>query len=72
MMDKSYWKQCGRKNRYRDEHTANYYRKMFERQRGTKLDYYWCSHCNGFHLTSIAWDEEKNTYSEMGAMAAII
>jgi hypothetical protein len=25
---------------------------MFERERGTKLDYYWCNYCNGFHLTS--------------------
>ena len=30
----------------------NYYKKMYERQRGRKLDYYWCSKCNGYHLTS--------------------
>ena len=46
------WRQCRSKNRYRDEHTANYYRKKCERERGTKLDYYWCGHCKGYHLTS--------------------
>lgn len=46
------WRQCGRKKRYRDEHTVNKYRKMFEKERGKKLDYYWCEYCNGFHLTS--------------------
>ncbi len=51
-MTYSVWRQCGRKRRYRDEHTANMYRKMFERERGKKLDYYWCNYCNGFHLTS--------------------
>lgn len=52
-MDKSIWRQCKRKNRYRDEHTANYYRRKLEQKRGKKLDYYWCPHCNGFHLTSV-------------------
>lgn len=52
-MGKSKWTKCGRKNRYRDEHTANYYRKMYEKQRGKKLDYYWCPYCSGFHLTSM-------------------
>ncbi|MCQ2544601.1 MAG: hypothetical protein MJ126_10600 [Lachnospiraceae bacterium] len=51
-MGKSNWNQCGKKHRYRDEHTVNYYKKMYERQRGRKLDYYWCSKCNGYHLTS--------------------
>lgn len=28
-------------------------------QREIKLDYYWCSYCNGFHLTSsVAKSEE--------------
>ncbi len=45
------WRQCGRKKRYRDEHTVNFYRKIFERERGKKLFYYWCEHCKGFHLT---------------------
>lgn len=52
-MRNSIWWQCGRKNRYRDEHEANYRRKMCERARGVKLDYYWCPHCNGFHLTHV-------------------
>ena len=47
------WRQCGRKRRYRDEHVANIYRKMFEKERGTRLDYYWCEYCKGFHLTSM-------------------
>ncbi len=51
-MSKSIWKQCKKKNRYRDEHAANYYRKIFEKKRGKQLDYYWCSYCRGFHLTS--------------------
>lgn len=51
-MKKRIWRQCKRKHRYRDEHSANYYRRVCERQRGIKLDYYWCCYCNGFHLTS--------------------
>lgn len=46
------WKQCKSKKRYKDEHAANKYRKIFESERGTKLDYYWCCYCNGYHLTS--------------------
>ena len=46
------WRQCKSKNRYKDEHTANQFRKKCERERGVKLDYYWCEHCRGFHLTS--------------------
>ncbi len=51
-MKKGTWRSCGSKNRYRDEHTVNHYRKMFEKERGVKLDYYWCPYCKGFHLTS--------------------
>ena len=51
-MTKKVWMQCGRKRRYRDEHTVNQYRKIFEKSRGKKLDYYWCVYCNGYHLTS--------------------
>ena len=51
-MEKKQWRQCGRKKRYRDEHAANHFRKIFEQERGKKLDYYWCRYCNGFHLTS--------------------
>ena len=46
------WRQCGSKRRYRDEHTANHFRKLFEKERGKKLDYYWCEYCKGYHLTS--------------------
>ena len=60
-MTRLVWWQCGRKKRYRDEHTANYFRKLFERERGKKLDYYWCGYCNGFHLTSnVEYAVEKN------------
>lgn len=55
-MSKDAWKQCGSKNRYRDEHMANHYRKLFEKQRGKKLDYYWCKYCNSYHLTSLIED----------------
>ena len=51
-MKKSIWRQCTSKKRYGDEHKSNHYRKMFERQRGKKLDYYWCVYCKGYHLTS--------------------
>ena len=53
LMGNKIWRQCKRKNRYRDEHTANYYKRKCEQSRGTKLDYYWCPYCNGFHLTSM-------------------
>lgn len=52
MTNKRTWNQCGKKNRYRDEHTANLYRRKCEMEHGVKLDYYWCAYCNGFHLTS--------------------
>ena len=52
-MDKSIWRQRKRKNRYRDEHMANSYRRKFEQERGKQLDYSWCPYCNGFHLTSV-------------------
>ena len=51
-MKKSIFRQSTSKRRYRDEHTANHYRKMFERKRGKELDYYWCVYCEGYHLTS--------------------
>lgn len=71
MANKRTWNQCRKKNRYRDEHTANLYRRKFEEARGTKLDYYWCAYCHGFHLTSeefrpegygITEDEETMEY----------
>ena len=51
-MSNNEWRMCRKKHRYRDEHAANYYRRIFEQERGKKLDYYWCPQCNGFHLTS--------------------
>ena len=51
-MSKKVWLTCGSKHRYRDEHTANLSRKKYEKERGQKLDYYWCPYCKGFHLTS--------------------
>lgn len=55
-MIKNEWKQCKSKQRYRDEHTANFYRRVCEQKRGHKLDYYWCPNCHGFHLTSLITD----------------
>lgn len=52
-MKKSIWRQCKSKNRYRNEHEVNRYKKMCERKRGKKLDYYYCEFCNGYHLTSV-------------------
>ena len=59
-MKKSIWKQCKSKNRYRNEHEVNQYRKMYERERGKKLDYYWCVYCKGYHLTSAESFMSKN------------
>ena len=63
-MNKSIWRQCKRKNRYRDEHAANYYRRKFEQERGKKLDYYWCPYCNGFHLTSLEINTKDYDFDE--------
>lgn len=65
MKKKQIWKTCGSKNRYRDEHTANYYRKVYENMRGTKLDYYWCPYCDGFHLTSTGLDPRYYSFDEI-------
>lgn len=54
MKNKSKWRQCGSKNRYRHEHDAQLYRKKFEKARGDKLRIYYCYVCNGYHLTSTA------------------
>ncbi len=58
-MKKSIWRQCTSKRRYKDEHTANHYRKMYQRERGKQLDYYWCVYCRGYHLTSTESQMEK-------------
>lgn len=67
-MRKKEWKQCGSKKRYRDEHMANHYRKLFEQERGKKLDYYWCRYCNGYHLTSQESLLEKYYAAQMVAV----
>lgn len=59
-MKKSIWKQCKSKNRYRNEHEVNQYRKMYEEKRGKELDYYWCVYCKGYHLTSAESFMSKN------------
>lgn len=71
-MEKSIWRQCKRKNRYRDEHTANYYRRKFEQERGKKLDYYWCPYCNGFHLTSAGFNAKDCDAEEMRSLAVAV
>ena len=58
------WKSCGSKRRYRDEHTANQYRKKYELQRGVKLDYYYCQNCKGYHLTSTPVNYARYGYDE--------
>lgn len=70
-MDKNVWRQCKSKARYRDEHTANWYRRKCEQKRGTKLDYYWCGYCKGYHLTSRVYvynlsEEDKKILSVAG------
>ena len=70
-MKRNIWGQCKRKKRYRDEHTANYYRKKFEQARGQKLDYYWCPYCNGYHLTSAEFIWAGFDMEEVSEMPAI-
>ena len=71
-MNKSIWRQCKRKNRYRDEHTANLYRRKFEQERGKKLDYYWCPYCNGFHLTSVEIKIKDYDFDEAGRQVVVV
>lgn len=71
-MTKSIWRQCKRKRRYRDEHAANYFRRIYEQKRGKKLDYYWCPYCNGFHLTSAKfWMEDCDLEETMRPGVAV-
>ena len=59
-MNKSYYKSCGRKIRYRSETDVLRALKSCRRKRGQELDYYYCDHCGGWHLTSrldFNWDE---------------
>ena len=69
---KNIWRQCKRKKRYRDEHAANHYRRIFEQKRGKKLDYYWCPYCNGYHLTSAEFIWEGFDLEETSEMSAIV
>lgn len=59
-MKSNVWRQCGKKNRYSNESKAYHYKKKYERERGIKLDIYWCTYCNGYHLTSKEWQPFKN------------
>lgn len=52
MKNKSTWRRCGSKHRYRYEHDAEQSRKKYEQLRGKKLRVYYCDVCKGFHLTS--------------------
>ena len=70
-MKKNIWGQCKRKKRYRDDHTANYYKKKFEQARGQKLDYYWRPYCNGYHLTSTEYIRAGFDLEEVSEMPAI-
>lgn len=47
----SLYRQCGSKKRYRDEKDARKILRKCEKERGQKLDYYYCSYCSGWHLT---------------------
>lgn len=71
-MEKSIWRQCKRKNRYRDEHTANYYKRKYEQERGKKLDYYWCGYCNGFHLTSVEGNMQDYEWEETTSSVVVV
>lgn len=46
------WRSCGKKKRYRDEKAAREMIRKIHGKRDTYLDYYYCTYCNGYHLTS--------------------
>ena len=71
-MKKYVWRMCKSKKRYRDEHTANLYRRKFEKQHGKKLDYYWCPYCSGFHLTSLVYEIGWTEYEIMNRSSAMV
>ena len=70
-MKRNIWRQCKRKKRYRDEHAVNHYRRIFEQERGKKLDYYWCPYCNGYHLTSAEFIAAYLGLEEVSGLPAI-
>ena len=45
------WYSCKRKMRYRSESDALHTITMIRRYRDVELDAYYCSWCNGYHLT---------------------
>lgn len=45
-----YW-DCRKKKRYSSEHEALRTAKKCTKERGTKLDVYYCNHCKGYHIT---------------------
>ena len=52
-MKRSEWEACGKKTRYASQHEARQIANNCERARpGTKLRVYWCSVCEGWHMTS--------------------
>lgn len=56
------YRQCGKKTRYKDESAVRAVKKKCEAARGEKLDWYYCSYCKGYHLTSLleppkSWEE---------------
>ena len=71
-MKRNVWRMCKSKKRYRDEHTANLYRRKFEEERGRKLDYYWCPCCFGFHLTSVVYEIGWEEYEENECVTAAV
>jgi hypothetical protein len=52
-MKRSEWEACGKKARYSSQHEARQIANNCERARpGTKLRVYFCSVCEGWHITS--------------------
>ena len=52
-MKRAEWTSCGKKTRYASQHEARQIANNCERARpGTKLRVYFCSVCEGWHMTS--------------------
>lgn len=56
---KVYW-ECARKSRYRTGNDASRAAKKMEMRYGTKMYYYYCRYCEGYHLTKKAPREIEN------------
>lgn len=52
------WHTCKRKRRYKDIHAAERGVRDCLRNYGVEYDYYFCSYCRGYHLTSDLIEEE--------------